>query len=207
MLWRAGDVHLLLLAMHHAVSDGWSAAVLVRELEAGYDGAAVPRPPVRYADFAAWQRQRLAGDRLRGELAHWRQRLAGLPTLELPTDRPRPAVRDGAGASVGFHVEPDTVAALERLCAAHGATLFMTLLAAYQVLLGRWSGQNDFAVGTPVAGRTGQVRDVVGFFLNTLVLRADLAAPPSPNCSAGSATTRSPRTSTRNCRSGGWSRS
>ncbi|MET9300540.1 amino acid adenylation domain-containing protein [Micromonospora aurantiaca] len=180
VLWRAGDVHLLLLAMHHAVSDGWSAAVLVRELEAGYDGTAVPRPPVRYADFAAWQRRRLAGDRLRGELSHWRQRLAGLPTLELPTDRPRPAVRDGAGASVGFHVAPDTVAALERLGAAHGATLFMTLLAAYQVLLGRWSGQTDFAVGTPVAGRDRpEVRDVVGFFLNTLVLRADLTGCPT----------------------------
>ncbi|WFE36318.1 non-ribosomal peptide synthetase [Micromonospora sp. WMMD975] len=180
VLWRAGDTHLLLLAMHHAVSDGWSAAVLVRELEAGYDGVDVPRPPVRYADFAAWQRDRLAGDRLAGELDHWRRRLADLPTLELPTDRPRPKARGGAGASVGFTVEPDLLAALERLSRAHGATLFMTLLAAYQALLGRWSGQADFAVGTPVAGRgRPEVRDVVGFFLNTLVLRADLSGRPA----------------------------
>ncbi|MEU4368109.1 amino acid adenylation domain-containing protein [Micromonospora chersina] len=180
VLWRAGDTHLLLLALHHTVADGWSAAVLVRELEAGYDGADPARPPVRYADFAAWQRTRLAGDRLAAELEHWRRRLADLPTLELPTDRPRPAVRAGAGASVGFTVEPDLVAALERLSRAHGATLFMTLLAAYQVLLGRWSGQADFAVGTPVAGRgRPEVRDVVGFFLNTLVLRADLTGAPT----------------------------
>ncbi|MDG4800241.1 non-ribosomal peptide synthetase [Micromonospora sp. WMMD980] len=179
VLWRAGDAHLLLLAMHHAVSDGWSAAVLIRELEAGYDGADVPRPPVRYADFAAWQRHRLAGDRLAGDLDHWRRRLADLPDLELPTDRPRPPARDGAGAHVGFTVEPALAVALERLGRAHGATLFMTLLAAYQVLLGRWSGQTDFAVGTPVAGRDRpEVRDVVGFFLNTLVLRADLSGEP-----------------------------
>ncbi|WP_238449795.1 condensation domain-containing protein, partial [Micromonospora sp. 4G55] len=180
VLWRAGDAHLLLLALHHTVADGWSAAVLVRELEAGYDGVDIARPPVRCADFAAWQRTRLAGDRLAGELDHWRRRLADLPTLELPTDRPRPAVRSGAGASVGFTVEPELVAALERLSRAHGATLFMTLLAAYQVLLGRWSGQADFAVGTPVAGRgRPEVRDVVGFFLNTLVLRADLTGTPT----------------------------
>ncbi|MCZ7436790.1 amino acid adenylation domain-containing protein [Micromonospora sp. WMMC241] len=179
VLWQAGDTHLLLLAMHHAVSDGWSAAVLIRELEAGYDGADVPRPPVRYADFAAWQRHRLAGDRLAGDLDHWRRRLADLPDLELPTDRPRPSARDGAGASVGFTVEPELVAALERLGRAHGATVFMTLLATYQVLLGRWSGQTDFAVGTPVAGRDRpEVRDVIGFFLNTLVLRADLSGGP-----------------------------
>lgn len=180
VLWQSGQTYLLLLAMHHAVSDGWSAAVLIRELEASYDGVDVPHPPVRYADFAAWQRHRLAGDRLAGELDHWRQQLADLPNLELPTDRPRPLARTGEGASVGFTVEPSVVAVLERLGQAHGATLYMTLLATYQVLLGRWSGQTDFAVGTPVAGRgRPEVRDVVGFFLNTLVLRADLTGGPS----------------------------
>ncbi|MFJ6198026.1 amino acid adenylation domain-containing protein [Micromonospora sp. NPDC092111] len=181
VLWRVdAEAHLLLVAMHHTVSDGWSAAVLVRELEAGYDGLDVPRPPVRYADFAGWQRGRLTGDRLARELDHWRNRLADLPTLELPTDRPRPARRTGAGGTVEFTVEPDLVAGLERLSREHGATVFMTLLAAYQVLLGRWSGQADFAVGTPVAGRgRPEVRDVVGFFLNTLVLRADLTGDPT----------------------------
>ncbi|MFJ3793954.1 amino acid adenylation domain-containing protein [Kitasatospora sp. NPDC090091] len=181
VLWRVGaDEHVLLLAMHHTVSDGWSAGLLVRDLQACHDGAEPPRPAVRYADFARWQRERLGGEGPAGELAHWRERLAGLPVLELPTDRPRPAVRTGAGDSVGFTVGPELTARLEELGREHGATLFMTLLAAYQVLLGRWSGQRDFGVGTPVAGRgRPEVRDVVGFFLNTLVLRADLAGDPS----------------------------
>ncbi|MGC4808260.1 amino acid adenylation domain-containing protein [Micromonospora sp. DT233] len=181
VLWRVADGgHLLLVAMHHTVSDGWSTALLVRELQARYAGVGPPRPPVRYADFAAWQRDRLTADRLAGELTHWRARLADLPTLELPTDRPRPAVRTGAGGTVEFTVDAELAADLERLSRAHGATLFMTLLAAYQVLLGRFSGQADFAVGTPVAGRgRPEVRDVVGFFLNTLVLRADLRGEPS----------------------------
>ena len=181
VVWQVDhDEHVLLMSMHHAVSDGWSVGLLIRELEACYDGAAPLDLPVRYADFAGWQRDRLGADRLAGEVAHWRERLADLPVLELPTDRPRPAVRDGAGGSVGFTVEPELVARLEELGRQHGATLFMTLLAAYQVLLGRWSGQADFAVGTPIAGRDRpEVRDVVGFFLNTLVLRADLSGDPS----------------------------
>jgi len=178
--WRVADgEHLLLMAMHHAISDGWSTAVLLRELEGLYGGVEPLRTPVRYADFARWQRARLTGDRLAGDLAYWRRRLTGLPVLELPTDRPRPAIRTGAGGSVEFAVEPELVAALERLSREQGVTLFMTLLAAYQVLLGRWSGQADFGVGVPVAGRERpEVRDVVGFFLNTLVLRADLAGDP-----------------------------
>ncbi|MFF7238820.1 amino acid adenylation domain-containing protein [Streptomyces collinus] len=168
--------HVLALALHHTIADGWSMSVLVRELESCYAGSEPPPPPVRYADFAAWQRRELDDDRLAGLLEHWRKRLEGLPPLELPTDRPRPATRDHAGASVRFTVGPRLVARLERLGRRHGATLFMTLLAAYQTLLGRWSGQTDFAVGTPVAGRDRpEVRDVVGFFLDTLVLRADLS--------------------------------
>ncbi len=181
VVWHAGDnEHVLLMAMHHAVSDGWSMGLLIRELEACYDGVEPSRPPVRYADFAVWQRDRLTDERLAGELTHWRQRLAGLPTLELPTDRPRPTRRNGSGGSVEFTVDAELVAGLERLSREHGATLFMTLLAAYQVLLGRWSGQSDFGVGTPVAGRgRPEVRDVVGFFLNTVVLRADVSGDPS----------------------------
>ncbi|MFG2608425.1 amino acid adenylation domain-containing protein [Streptomyces sp. NPDC048514] len=172
--------HVLTVVMHHAISDGWSTAVLIRELEACYAGEPLPEPPLRYADFAAWQRRELTAGRLAGRLAHWRRRLADLPTLELPTDRPRPAVRHRGGGVVEFTVEPELVAELEALGQRQGATLFMTLLAAYQTLLGRWSGQTDFAVGTPVAGRDRpEVRDVVGFFLNTLVLRADLSADPT----------------------------
>ncbi|WP_328540612.1 non-ribosomal peptide synthetase [Streptomyces sp. NBC_00344] len=180
VMWSSGDEHVLLMAMHHTVSDGWSMGLLIRELEACYDGVEPPHPPVRYADFAAWQRGRLTEGRLAAELNHWRQRLADLPTLELPTDRPRPITRTGAGGSVEFTVDPELVASLERLSREHGATLFMTLLAASQVLLGRWSGQSDFGVGTPVAGRgRPEVRDVVGFFLETLVLRTDLSGEPS----------------------------
>ncbi|MEW2813213.1 amino acid adenylation domain-containing protein [Streptomyces massasporeus] len=176
----AEDEHVLAVVLHHAVSDGWSMGVLIRELQLCYDGTPLPELPVRYADFAAWQRTELSADRLAVGLAHWRRRLADLPALELPTDRPRPAVRDRAGDAVRFSVRPELVDELEQLGRRHGATLFMTLLAACQALLGRWSGQTDFAVGTPVAGRDRpEVRDVVGFFLNTLVLRADLSGDPT----------------------------
>ncbi|MEU0900273.1 amino acid adenylation domain-containing protein [Streptomyces massasporeus] len=176
----AEDEHVLAVVMHHAVSDGWSMGVLIRELQLCYDGTPLPELPVRYADFAAWQRTELSADRLAVGLAHWRRRLADLPALELPTDRPRPAARDRAGDAVRFSVRPELVDELEQLGQRHGATLFMTLLAACQALLGRWSGQSDFAVGTPVAGRDRpEVRDVVGFFLNTLVLRADLSGDPT----------------------------
>ncbi|MEG8277209.1 amino acid adenylation domain-containing protein [Streptomyces sp. AHA2] len=176
----AADEHVLAVVMHHAVSDGWSMGVLIRELELCYEGRTLPELPFGYADFAAWQRRELSAERLTGRLAHWRRRLADLPALELPTDRPRPAVRDRAGEAVRFTVAPELVTALEEVGRRHGATLFMTLLAAYQAVLGRWSGQTDFAVGTPVAGRDRpEVREVVGFFLNTLVLRADLSGDPA----------------------------
>ncbi|MFJ6198025.1 amino acid adenylation domain-containing protein [Micromonospora sp. NPDC092111] len=180
-VWRLGPAeHVVLLAMHHIVADGWSMGVLVRELEARYAGTAPPPPPVRYADFAAWQRAEFTGDRLARELAHWRDRLAGLPPLELPTDTASPGQRRTAGATCEFTVAPELVAGLERLGRAHGATLYMSLLAAFEALLGRCAGQVDFGVGTPVAGRSRpEVENVVGFFVNTLVMRADLTGDPS----------------------------
>ncbi|MFJ6198027.1 amino acid adenylation domain-containing protein [Micromonospora sp. NPDC092111] len=181
LVWQLDTAdHLLVLAMHHIVSDGWSMGVLVRELGALYAGDTLPDLPVQYADYAGWQRQELAGERLDAELGHWRERLAGLPALEVPTDRPRPAQPSWAGATTEFSLDPELVAGLERLGRAHGATLYMTLLAAFQVLLARWSGQTDFGVGVPVAGRTRpEVENVIGFFVNTLVMRADLAGDPT----------------------------
>ncbi|WFE40907.1 non-ribosomal peptide synthetase [Micromonospora sp. WMMD998] len=181
LVWRLGpEDHLLVLAMHHIVSDGWSMGVLVRELGAAYAGEALPELPVQYADYAGWQRRELTGDRLDAELGHWRERLAGLPALELPTDRPRPAHPSWAGATHEFTLDPELVAGLERLGRRHGATLYMTLLAAFQALLSRWTGQDDFGVGVPVAGRTRpEVENVIGFFVNTLVMRADTGGDPT----------------------------
>ncbi|MEV6979593.1 amino acid adenylation domain-containing protein, partial [Kitasatospora sp. NPDC093806] len=172
--------HLLVLALHHIVSDGWSLGVLVRELGALYDGRTLPELPVQYADFANWQRQELTGARLERGLGYWRERLAALPALELPTDRPRPAEPSWAGATREFTLDTDLVARLEQVSRAHGASLYMTLLAAFQVALGQWSGQRDFGIGVPVAGRgRPEVEHLIGLFINTLVLRADLTGGPT----------------------------
>ncbi|GAA2526050.1 non-ribosomal peptide synthetase [Winogradskya humida] len=181
VLWQVrDDEHVLLLAMHHSVADGWSLGVLINDLQALYGGADLPAPPVRYADYAAWQAGELTGDRATADLDYWRDRLAALPDLELPADHPRPARRTGEGGTCEFTVAPEVAAGLEKLGREHGATLYMTLLAGFQALLGRWTGQDDFGVGTPVAGRgRAEIRDVVGFFLDTLVMRADLGGDPA----------------------------
>ncbi|MFF2073696.1 non-ribosomal peptide synthase/polyketide synthase [Kitasatospora sp. NPDC058162] len=168
--------HLLVLAVHHIVTDGWSIGVLGRDLAELYAAALtgrrprLPELPVRYTDFAAWQRSR--GDRAEAELDHWRQVLAGLPPLELPTDRPRPAVRGTDGALVTFTLPAGLTSRLRERGREGDGTLYTVLLAACQVLLARWSGQRDFAVGTVTSGREqGELHDVVGMFVNTLVLR------------------------------------
>ncbi|GAB2781049.1 non-ribosomal peptide synthetase [Amycolatopsis magusensis] len=173
-----GD-HVLALVLHHIVTDGWSAGVLLRELAALYaafrrDGeAALPVLPVQYADYAVWQRRRLDGTGFDEQLSYWRNRLDGVPVLDLPTDRPRPAVRTTNGALHEFSVPAGTTARLRELSHQHGGTLFMTLLAACQLLFARWSGQDDVAVGTVVSGRERtELEDLVGFFVNTLVLRS-----------------------------------
>ncbi len=179
--------HALLLEIHHIVADGWSVGVLIREITALY-GAAVaglpsplPELPLQYADFSAWQRSWLQGGELERQLAYWRQALAGAPaTLDLPADRPLPAVRSEAGARVRVPFSPALREALARFARRHEATPFMVLLAAFQALLSRLTGQEDLTVGSPVAGRNRvEIEPLIGFFVNTLVLRGDLTGDPS----------------------------
>jgi amino acid adenylation domain-containing protein len=187
LLVRLGAAeHVLLVAKHHIASDGWSTGVLWRELGLLYAAAAAGRPPalpalpIQYADYAVWQRQWLQGDVLAAQLAYWRARLAGAPaSLELPTDRPRPAAQTIRGGHRTRTLPPALRAALEALGRQAGATLFMTLLAAFQTLLARYTGQEEIVVGSPIAGRTRvETEGLIGFFVNTLVLRTDLAGNP-----------------------------
>jgi amino acid adenylation domain-containing protein/FkbM family methyltransferase len=187
LLRLGAEDHLLLLAMHHVVSDGWSMGILFRELSALYgafrEGLESPLAelPVQYADYAVWQRGRLAGEAMDRHLDWWRERLAGAPVLlELPTDRPRPAVQSYRGSHERIELPAALAERLEALARREGATLFMVLLGAFQVLLGRYAGADDVVVGSPVAGRTrGEVEPLIGFFANTLALRADLSGDPT----------------------------
>ncbi|MFD9739331.1 amino acid adenylation domain-containing protein, partial [Umezawaea sp. NPDC059074] len=175
----ARDEHVLLLTAHHVITDGWSMGVLTEELAEFYLAAvqgrqaALPPLPIQYADFAAWQRERVSGDALRGHLEHWTRRLAGTTALELPTDRPRPAVRTTRGAARSFTVPASVTARLRDLAHDRGTILFTVLVAACQALLARYAGQDDVAVGTVTTGRNRPgVEKLVGFFVNTVVLRS-----------------------------------
>ncbi|HEX4498367.1 MAG TPA: condensation domain-containing protein, partial [Thermoanaerobaculia bacterium] len=188
LLLRLGEHdQAVLLTQHHIASDGWSLGCLVREVAALYPAFAAGRPsplpelPVQYADFAVWQRSWLRGEILEGEIAYWRRKLAGLPPfLELPTDRARPAVLSHLGANRTVRLPAALVRQAEALGRREGATLFMVLLAGFQALLARVSGQDDLAVGTPVAGRNRvEIEGLIGFFANTLVLRGDLTGAPT----------------------------
>ncbi|MGW1598540.1 non-ribosomal peptide synthetase [Streptomyces sp. NPDC002343] len=179
LLLRLGSAeHVLVLSCHHTVGDGASTGVLRDELTALYTAFASGRPsplpdlPVQYADYAVWERARGAGDTGAGP-AYWRKRLAGAPALlELPTDRPRPAVASHTGGQHRFTVGPELTARLRDLARTEHCTPFMLLTAAWQVLLARWSGQHDICVGTPVSGRTRSELDrLIGYFVNTVVLR------------------------------------
>ncbi|WP_217441728.1 non-ribosomal peptide synthetase [Myxococcus sp. CA039A] len=178
----APEEHVLLVTMHHAVSDGWSMGVLIQELAALYEAfatggdARLPALPIQYADFAAWQRSWLKGDVLEQQLGYWRRQLGALPPLlELPTDKPRPPVRNPRGASRPVRLSKELTERLMTLCRQEGATPFMALLAAWQVLLARYFGQDDIAVGSPIAGRTRtETEGLIGFFVNTLVLRTQV---------------------------------
>ncbi len=181
--------HAALFNMHHIVSDGWSMGVLVQELGALYTAAVrrlpspLPEPAIQYVDFALWQRARLSEEALAAELAYWRQALAGLPVLDLPTDRPRPPVLTTHGATSPLVLPAPLANDLLRLGRAEGATPFIVLLAGFAALLQRWSGQDDVAIGTPVANRTrAELEGLIGFFVNTLVLRA--TAPEGPTSGA-----------------------
>ncbi len=181
-----GGSHLLVAAVHHLAADGWSMRLLAAELAALYGGHVLQSPPalaalpVRYSDFACWQRSWLHGEVLETLLEYWRRQLAGAPSaLELPTDRPRGAVRSSRGRRRTTELNPALLRRLHELGQRQGVTLFMTLLAAFHTLLARYSGQADLVVGTPVAQRNQvEVEGLVGLFANTLVLRADLSREP-----------------------------
>ncbi|HDC2601995.1 TPA: amino acid adenylation domain-containing protein [Salmonella enterica] len=187
-LLQSGDRNFsLAIALHHIVCDGWSVDVLARELCELYTArveereAILPELPVQFADFALWQRQMLDKPEAARRLAYWKNKLQGAPAgLELPTDRPRPAVASYRGAHVPVTLAPETVEALRALAQRQGVTLYMVLLAAFQVVLSRWSGQDDVVVGSPVAGRMlAETEPMIGFFANTLALRGDLSGDPS----------------------------
>ena len=178
--------HVLVLSMHHIVSDGLSIRVLFKELKALHEafaaGLASPLAPlpVCYSDFAHWQRERLRGPLLDRQVEYWRAKLAGMPPLlELPTDRPRPAVQTFNGSYIAFEVPRETVIGLGAAGKLGGATLYMTLLAVFKTLLWRYTGRDDIVVGTPIAGRIRpELGDLIGFFVNTLVLRTDFSGEP-----------------------------
>ncbi|WP_043410472.1 non-ribosomal peptide synthetase, partial [Archangium violaceum] len=183
LLRLSGSEHVLLLNMHHIISDAWSTGVLVREMAALYEAhlqgkpSALPELPVQYADYALWQRQ-WQSDVLERQLSYWTQQLAGMPqALELPTDKPRPPVQSFRGASVPVVLSKPLSEKLERLCEREGVTPFMALLATFQLLLSRYSHQDDIAVGSPIAGRRDAgLEGLIGFFVNTLVLRSRIDA-------------------------------
>src|ERR1700729_480366 len=181
------EEHVLIITMHHIVSDGWSRAIFARELRTLYEayhlGKEDPQPPLRvqYADYAAWERQWLVGDLLQLQGDYWERTLAGAPTLlDLPTDHPRPAEQDYRGAIVDLELDELLTARLKTLSRRHGATLFMTLLSAWGALLSRLSGQDDLVIGAPVANRhSSEFENLIAFFANTLALRLDLSGNPS----------------------------
>jgi amino acid adenylation domain-containing protein len=182
----AAEDHLLLLTLHHIVGDGWSLGVLFRELSMLYDAFASGRPsplpplPIQYADFAVWQRRQLSGAALEAHLAYWRGQLAGAPPLiQLPADRPRPPVASFRGGMVPLAITPETTERLRAAAQRAGATLYMTLLAAFGALLHRWGAGDDVVIGSPIASRTrSELEGLIGFFANTLVLRTRLEGDP-----------------------------
>jgi nonribosomal peptide synthetase DhbF len=187
LLVRLGpEEHILAMTMHHIVSDGWSTAVLTAELSELYrahrDGGQpdLPELAVRYGDYVAWQRRTLVGAELDAHLEYWDKRLAGLSTLELATDRPRPATLSFRSRAVATVVGADLLASLRRLSAEHGVTLFMTLMTAYHVVLARYTGQDDIVVGTTTTGRDlPELEPLIGDFVNMVVLRTDVSGDPT----------------------------
>jgi amino acid adenylation domain-containing protein len=178
--------HVLLCTMHHIISDGWSMGVLIKELTTLYEAYAtgqqspLPELEIQYADYAHWQREWLRGEVLEKQLSYWKQQLAGAPAvLELPADYPRPAVQSFRGAHQSLTLSAELSNGLKALSQREGVTLFMTLLAAFETLLSRYSGQQEIVIGTPIAGRNrAETENLIGFFINTLVLRTDLSGNP-----------------------------
>lgn len=187
VLFQIGDHdHIFLLNMHHVIGDQWSFAIIAHECMALYNNfckgdEATPEPSaIAYADFAVWQRQWLNTEVLQNQLAYWRTQLVGLPVLTLPTDYPRPQTQRFTGSYRAIDLTQDLLTKLTRLSAHRGSTLFMTLLGAFQILLGRYAGQQNFAIGVPIANRTHlSTEGIVGTFVNTLVMRTDLSGNPT----------------------------
>ncbi len=187
LLRLAAQEHVLLLTLHHSVADGWSLGVLIREIATLYTAARTGAPltlpplPIQYADYAVWQRAALQGVLREQQLAYWREQLAGAPTtLELPTDHPRPPIQTYHGATQPLVLAPALVEQLVELSQQAGGTLFMTLLATFEVLLHRYSGQADLLIGSPIANRTHVATEgLIGCLINTLVLRGDLRGNPT----------------------------
>jgi amino acid adenylation domain-containing protein len=187
LLVTGTEEYVLLVTMHHIVSDGWSLGVLVRELVACYRYFTSGAPtgladlPIQYADFARWQKRWFTGNQATTQLSYWKQQLSGFPTeLRLPTDRSRPPSQSFRGSSIRFTVNAETTARLNQLCRRLDATMFMVLLAAFDLLLYRYSEKEDIIVGSPVANRNhDELEPLIGFFVNTLALRTDLSGNPS----------------------------
>ena len=187
VLRLGAEEHVFSLTLHHIVADAWSIGIFARELATLYacyqanESSPLPEISVQYADYAVWQRQRLAGNALEAEVQFWQRQLAGAPTLlELPVDRERPAMGSFRGAKQPVEISLSLSRALRRLSQSEGVTPFMTLLAGFALLLQRYTGQDDILIGTPIAGRTQpETKDLIGFFVNTLVLRTNLSGNPT----------------------------
>jgi amino acid adenylation domain-containing protein len=186
LLRLKGNEHMLLLAFHHIIFDGWSLGVLIRELDVLYRDffnnreLSLPALPIQYADFARWQREWLQGETLEAQLAYWEKQLAGGHVLQLPTDFPRPSAQTFRGSRLAFAHPPDLVDSLKALSSQEGATLFMTLLAAFKTLLYRYTGEKDIVVGSPIANRNrAELDGLIGFFVNALALRTDMSGNPT----------------------------
>lgn len=188
LLFRLGEEdQIVVMVMHHIISDGWSLKILINEIEALYEaysdgkGSPLPELPIQYADYACWQREWLQGDALEEQLNYWKSQLTGAPAaLELPTDRPRPRTQSYRGATQFIQIPTDVVEDLKRLSKQENASLFMTMLAAFSTLLYRYSGQPDIVIGSPIANRTrAEIEGLIGFFVNTLALRTDLTGEPN----------------------------
>jgi len=187
LLQLCAEEHIALFNMHHIISDGWSVGVFIREIMTIYSALSkcelvqMSELPIQYADFAAWQREYMRGNILESQLEYWRQQLQGdLPVLELPTDRLRPAIQTFRGHTASFSLPPDIVTPLKELSRCENTTLFMTLLAGFNILLSLYSGQEDIIVGTNVANRNrSELEGLIGFFINNLALRTDLSENPT----------------------------
>ena len=186
LLRLGSQEHALIVTTHHIVSDGWSIGLMIKEFAQLYEAFKEGKPSplaeleVQYADYAVWQREWLSGEVLQSQLEYWSKQLEGITVLELPTDRARPATISYRGASEGFVVPAELTRDLNGLSRREGLTMFMTLLAGFQMMLSRYSGQDDIAVGTPIAGRSRvEIEGLIGFFVNTLVMRTKLTGEPT----------------------------